>query len=68
VDGRPADRRLLGPDRLQHAGLQGLKFGYYNWSSFGSSRKVLLRSPILVQDPTGGTYSPDSLRAHMQGL
>jgi hypothetical protein len=44
------------------------KFGYYNWSSFGSSRKVLLRSPILVQDPTGGTYSPDSLRAHMQGL
>jgi hypothetical protein len=43
------------------------KFGYYNWSSFGSSRKVLLRSPILVGDPTGSKYSADELRAYVQG-
>jgi hypothetical protein len=43
------------------------KFGYYNWSSFNSSRKVLLRSPVLVQDPSGNTYSPDALRAYVQG-
>ena len=43
------------------------KFGYYNWSSFASSRKVLLRSPVLVRDPTGSTYSPDALRAHVHG-
>jgi hypothetical protein len=43
------------------------KFGYYNWSSFGSSRKVLLRSPILVSDPTGSKYSAGDLRAYVQG-
>src|SRR3954465_11400082 len=43
------------------------KFGYYNWSSFSSSRKVLLRSPVLVQDPTGNTYSADALRSYVQG-
>jgi hypothetical protein len=43
------------------------KFGYYNWSSFSSSRKVLLRAPILVQDPTGSKYSPDAFRAYVQG-
>jgi hypothetical protein len=42
------------------------KFGYYNWSSFDSSRKVLLRSPVLVSDPTGSKYSPDALRAFVQ--
>jgi hypothetical protein len=42
------------------------KFGYYNWSSFDSSRKVLLRAPVLVQDPTGSKYSADALRAFVQ--
>jgi hypothetical protein len=40
------------------------KFGYYNWSSgFNSSRKVLLRSPVLVADPTGSKYAAADLRA-----
>ena len=43
------------------------KFGYYNWSSFNSSRKVLLRAPILVRDPTGSKYSADAMRAYVQG-
>jgi len=33
------------------------KFGYYNWSSYNTTRKVLLRSPILVQDPNEAEYS-----------
>ncbi len=43
------------------------KFGYYNWSSFSSSRKVLLRAPILVRDPTGSKYSADAMRAYVLG-
>ena len=42
------------------------KFGYYNWSGSAMSstpRKVLLRSPTVVADPTGSTYSQDQLRA-----
>lgn len=41
------------------------KYGYYNWSgsAFASPRKVLLRSPVLVADPTGSTYGADTLRA-----
>jgi hypothetical protein len=40
------------------------KFGYYNWSTaFNSSRKVLLRSPRVVADPTGDKYNPEQLRA-----
>ncbi|HWI38609.1 MAG TPA: heparin lyase I family protein [Burkholderiales bacterium] len=42
------------------------KFGYYNWSSFNSSRKVLIRAPVLVQDPTGSKYTVDSLRAYVE--
>ena len=43
-----------------------MKFGYYNWSSgFNSSRKVLLRKPTLVLDPTGSKYSAAILRAHI---
>ncbi|MGE5639897.1 MAG: polysaccharide lyase [Clostridia bacterium] len=38
------------------------KFGYYNWSRFDSSRKVLLRSPVLVADPTGTKYREADLR------
>jgi hypothetical protein len=37
------------------------KFGYYNWSRFASSRKVLLRSPVLVADP-GAKYRESDLR------
>lgn len=44
------------------------KFGYYNWSSeMNSARKVLLRAPTLVADPTGTKYTPEQLRAHIQG-
>jgi len=42
------------------------KFGYYNWSgaAMGSNpRKVLLRSPTIVADPTGQTYDAEQVRA-----
>ena len=39
------------------------KFGYYNWSTFNSSRKVLLRSPTVVADPTGSTYTAAQVRS-----
>lgn len=42
------------------------KFGYYNWSGSGMSstpRKVLLRSPTIVNDPSGSTYNHDQVRA-----
>lgn len=42
------------------------KFGYYNWSSFASSRKVLLKSPTIVADPTGSKYTAEDLRAHVR--
>jgi len=41
------------------------KFGYYNWSgaAMGSNpRKVLLRAPTIVADPTGQTYSAEQVR------
>jgi hypothetical protein len=42
------------------------KFGYYNWtgaSSSSTARKVLLRNPTIVADPTGSKYSASQLRA-----
>jgi hypothetical protein len=43
-----------------------MKFGYYNWSSgFNSARKVMLKKPTIVLDPTGSKYTPDMLRAHI---
>jgi hypothetical protein len=42
------------------------KFGYYNWGNYDSSRKVLVRSPIMVRDTTGSKYSADTLRATVQ--
>jgi len=39
------------------------KFGYYNWSTYNSSRKVLVRSPVVVADPTGSKYSAADLRS-----
>jgi len=42
------------------------KFGYYNWSNFGTSRKVLLGSPVLVVDPSGSTYQEADLSALVQ--
>ena len=42
------------------------KFGYYNWTSFQTPRKVLLKSPVVVADPTGTKYSPDALRKYIQ--
>ncbi len=39
-----------------------LKVGYYNWSRFDSPRKVLVRSPMVVLDPTGEKYRPEDLR------
>jgi hypothetical protein len=41
-----------------------VKFGYYNWSqAMSSSRKLLLRSPIIVADPAREKYSAEQLRA-----
>ena len=42
------------------------KFGYYNWTASsmnGTARKVLLRSPTIVSDPTGQTYTLEQIRA-----
>ncbi|MBV8030291.1 MAG: polysaccharide lyase [Betaproteobacteria bacterium] len=65
MDGRPlVDYR--GPLGFRTPGHKDYaKFGYYNWSTFDSSRKVLLRSPLLVLDPTGSRYSPDELREYV---
>ncbi|HEU4441014.1 MAG TPA: heparin lyase I family protein, partial [Burkholderiales bacterium] len=44
------------------------KFGYYNWTASAMSstpRKVLLREPTIVADPTGTKYSLAQLRAHL---
>jgi hypothetical protein len=44
--------------------LDFVKWGYYNWTSaFASPRKVRLRNPTLVQDPTGSKYSASQLRS-----
>lgn len=41
-----------------------VKFGYYNWTSaMSSARKVLVRSPTIVLDPTGDKYNAEQLRA-----
>jgi hypothetical protein len=41
-----------------------VKFGYYNWTSaMSSTRKVLVRSPAIVADPTGDKYNAEQLRA-----
>jgi hypothetical protein len=42
------------------------KFGYYNWTASsmnGAARKVLLRSPTIVADPTGETYTLHQISA-----
>ena len=41
------------------------KFGYYNWTSFKTTRKVMLRSPVIVADPTGSKYTLSDLRSHI---
>ena len=41
------------------------KFGYYNWSDAAMAsnpRKVLLRSPTIVADPSGSTYNAEQVR------
>jgi hypothetical protein len=38
------------------------KFGYYNWSPYTTNRRVMMRSPVVVADPTGSKYSPADLR------
>src|SRR5688572_13655725 len=46
--------------------LDFVKWGYYNWtSSFAenSPRKVQLRSPMIVADPTGSKYKEADFRA-----
>ncbi|MGQ0544183.1 MAG: heparin lyase I family protein, partial [Betaproteobacteria bacterium] len=43
-----------------------MKFGYYNWSAFNTPRKVQLRSPVTVIDPTGSKYKPEDLRAYIR--
>lgn len=42
------------------------KFGYYNWSAdFASRRKVHVRSPIVVRDPSGAKYGVEDLLAYV---
>ena len=41
------------------------KFGLYNWGSFKTPRKVLLRAPTVVLDPSGRKYDVATLRAHI---
>ena len=49
-----------GPIGYKTAYNDYFKFGYYNWSrAFSSSRKVLVRSPLLVADPAGDKYRAD---------
>ena len=46
------------------------KFGYYNWTAANMNavpRKVMLREPHIVADPTGSTYTHDQLRALANG-
>ena len=41
------------------------KFGYYNWSDAAMGpnlRKVLLRAPTIVADPSGQTYDAEQVR------
>ena len=45
------------------------KFGYYNWSRHRmgpTARKVLLRSPTIVADPTGSKYSQEHVRTLLE--
>lgn len=48
--------------------LDFMKWGYYNWTSaFSSPRKVRLRNPTLVQDPSGSKYSASQIRSILTG-
>lgn len=64
LDGRPIlDYR--GPVGYDTPGYKDyVKFGYYNWTGLRSSRKVLLRLPTVVVDPTGSTYAEPDLRRY----
>jgi len=60
-----------GEQVVNHQGANGwqttykdyMKFGYYNWTSFSTPRKVMMRNAVLVSDPTGSKYTADALRA-----
>lgn len=48
--------------------LDFVKWGYYNWTSgFASPRKVRLRNPTLVADPTGSKYTASEIRTILTG-
>lgn len=48
--------------------LDFVKWGYYNWTSgFASPRKVRLRNPTLVADPTGSKYTASQIRSILTG-
>lgn len=48
--------------------LDFVKWGYYNWTSgFASPRKVRLRNPTLVADPTGSKYTASQIRTILTG-
>ena len=40
-----------------------VKFGVYNWARFSTPRKLLLRSPTVILDPTGNKYDERLVRA-----
>ena len=63
-----------GKEIMNHKGSVGyntgsqlpyFKFGYYNWNSFKGARKVMLREPVVVADPTGSKYTQADLRSHI---
>ena len=46
------------------------KFGYYNWTGTNMNtvpRKVMLREPTIVADPSASTYTEAQLRSHVNG-
>ena len=56
-----------GPLGFQTPGFKDyMKFGYYNWTQFGAPRKLLVRSPVVVLDPSGDKYKAEDLRAFTQ--
>jgi hypothetical protein len=56
-----------GPVGLYTPGFKDyFKAGFYNWSGTQKVKTVMLRSVVVVNDPTGGKYNPEDLRAFIQ--
>ena len=42
------------------------KSGFYNWSDTKSVKKLLFRSFVMANDPTGDKYKPEDFTAFIQ--